>query len=241
MVSVRYMGRLGNCLIQYAAARILASKYGLAMDPESSKHILRLAGPAVNLHLGSSNRPIPNEKRIVRERDYLQLISRNSIESFHYIIEDSFQDPNFVALFKEDIKNTVRMPEPNKVPNSVICHVRLGDCDNSPRRLPYGYYRDALRSLDFETGVITSDSPDHSDVKSLSREFGLEISDLNPMQTLLNSNSYEKCVLSEGSFSWWIGLLSDAKEVVINKRLRSYQWHGDIFIFPEWRETRFCS
>jgi hypothetical protein len=234
------MGRLGNCLIQYSAARIFASKYGLSMDLESNKHILKLAGSGVNLYLGSSLSPVHSGKKIIREAEYLQLVSRDSIDPAHYIIEDSFQDPNFISLFSEQIKETVRMPESNRIPNSVLCHVRLGDCENSDRRLPYGYYRDALRSLTFETGVITSDSPDHPDVKSLSREFNLQISDLKPMQTLLNSNSYEKCVLSEGSFSWWIGLLSEADEILINRRLRERPWHGDMFIFPEWRETRFC-
>jgi hypothetical protein len=241
MISVEFIGRLGNCLIQYSAARIFASEYGLSMNPESNRYIFKLAGSAVNLYLGSSSSIDHLNKKIIREADYLQLITKDSIDPAHYIIQDSFQDPNFVALFTEEIRETVRMPESSRIPNSVLCHVRLGDCDNSERRLPYGYYRDALKSLSFDTGVITSDSPDHPDVRSLAREFSLEISGLNPMQTLLSSNSYEKCVLSEGSFSWWIGLLSKAPQILINRRLRERPWHGDIFIFPEWRETRFCS
>jgi len=241
MISVKFMGRLGNCLIQYSAARIFASKFGLAIDLETNKSIMRMAGSAVNLYMGSGERKVPKETKIIRENEYLQLISSNSIESLHYIIEDSFQDPNFVSLYINEIKNTIRVPDQEKVPGSILVHMRLGDCDNSDRRLPYGYYRDALQRTSFKTGVITSDSPDHPDVKSLAREFELKISDLPPMQTLLSSRSYDKVILSEGTFSWWIGVLSDAEEVTINRRKRNSMWHGDIFIFPDWKQTLFCS
>ena len=44
-------------------------------------------------------------------------------------------------------------------------------------------------------------------------------------------------ILSEGSFSWWIGFLSNAENIYYNQRERF--WHGDIFVFPEWKPLQY--
>ena len=240
MISVNYMGRLGNCLLQYSAARIFALKYGLLLDQVSNDYIFEIAGSSVNLYTQAGSNKSGNKKILLRENDYMELIKLDNIDPNHYVINDFFQNPDFVSLFAEEIKSTIKIPQAKRISGSVLCHARLGDCDNTTRRLPYEYYREALRSLTFDNGVITSDSPAHPDIKSLADEFKLEISDLSPIETLLISNMYEKCVLSEGSFSWWIGLLSGASEILINKRLRKNAWHGDIFVFPEWKQTNYC-
>ena len=241
MISIQYMGRVGNCLIQYSAAKILASRFGLSINPESNKYISQISKYSVNLYMGSDNTEKPKKEIVLLEDEFLKMYSSSSIETANYIIKDSFQFPDFVSVFRDEIKSTVRILETPRDEESVLVHIRLGDCDGSPRRLPYGYYREALLNSSFTSGVICSDSPDHPDVKSLAREFSLNISNLGPSQILQTCNKFGKVILSEGTFSWWIGLLSEAPQVIINKRRRESLWHGDIFVFPEWKETNYCS
>jgi len=239
MIGIRYGGRLGNCLFQYSAARAFADRFGLIIDSKDNLYMMKIAGNLVNYVIGGSG--FGGNKILLNDDNFLKLYKSNSIDKGHYIISSGMQNPDFIRECLPNIKSTIRLYDVEKENNSILVHVRLGDCDNSPRRLPYGYYRDALSSCTFSTGYICSDSMDHPDVKSLIREFGLIPYHETAISILKNVGKFQKLVLSEGTFSWWMGVLSESDEIYINKRKRDSLWHGDIFIFPEWRETRFCS
>ena len=49
MIGIKYEGRLGNCLLQYSAARIFALKHGLNIDPATNHYISGMSHDLVNL------------------------------------------------------------------------------------------------------------------------------------------------------------------------------------------------
>jgi hypothetical protein len=57
-------------------------------------------------------------------------------------------------------------------------------------------------------------------------------SDLDGKFRTLNT-FFKNIILSEGTFSWWIGFLSKNSNVFCN--YREYKWHGDIF-FNKWKQ-----
>jgi len=242
MIKIEYHGRLGNCLIQDSAAKIFAMKGSIPISSDSNQDLLRKAGNIVNYYVGGKYGNASGVIKTINDDNFLKEISGANLDPrASYVVDGYFQNPDFVSLFKDEIKSTVRTLEGQRNKDSLLVHVRLGDCEGSSRRLPYGYYFDAIKNTNFSSGIICSDSPDHPDVKSLAREFNLSISNMSPVEILQTCNTFGKVVLSEGTFSWWIGVLSDAEEVIINRRKRNSMWHGDIFIFPEWKETLYCS
>ena len=103
--------------------------------------------------------------------------------------------------------------------------------------LPLEYYSDALDRLNCKSGYITSDSPNHPNVIYLKNKYNLSNISLNPMDSILYGIQFNNLVLSEGSFSWWIGFLSEANNIYYNERERF--WHGDMFVLPDWKPLYF--
>lgn len=239
MISIRYEGRLGNCLFQYSAARIFAQKFGLRISRDSNTYLAKMAGPLVNYVQDGIE--IHSPVIVLDDSNYFQLLGSDSVPQAHYVLSSGMQNPTFIQTCLSWMRETIKLDEIEKEDNSLLVHVRLGDCDGSPRRLPIEYYQDAIRNTAFSKGYICSDTMDHPDVENLMEEFGLIPYDIPAVQILKNSKQFDKMILSEGTFSWWLGSLSDASEIVINRRLRDHQWHGDIFVFPNWKETLYCS
>ena len=103
--------------------------------------------------------------------------------------------------------------------------------------LPFEYYEDALTKINPTSGYITSDTPDHPNVLRLIEKFNLKNYNESPLETIDFAKNFNNLVLSEGSFSWWMGFLSSAENVYYNERPRF--WHGDMFVIPEWKPLKY--
>jgi hypothetical protein len=116
--------------------------------------------------------------------------------------------------------------------NDVFIHIRLGDSvKNNPGFL---YYDNLLSKLSFDKGYISSDSIQHPICSSLISKFNLHIIDDNVVPTIQFGSTCKHIILSNGTFSWFIGLLGFYSTVYYPK-IKNI-WHGDIFVFPEWNE-----
>jgi hypothetical protein len=105
------------------------------------------------------------------------------------------------------------------------------------------YYVDAIERLyqsGCHGGYITSDSPQHPDVQFLLEKYKLKLytSDV-PVETLNFGKNFNNLVLSEGTYCWWVGVLSNATNVYYNDRRNTFAWHGDIFVYPEWKSLSY--
>ena len=65
-----------------------------------------------------------------------------------------------------------------------------------------------------------------------SYKYNLHIFQSDEVDTIQFANTCKYVVLSSGTFSWLIGLFAYYSKVYYPNIVR--QWHGDIFVFPDW-------
>lgn len=230
MVIINYAGRLGNNMLQYAAAKIFSNKFKIKLiTPPISGWVdfTSYINPNINneyLEYTSS------QTIIVNNENFLNLLSKDDILKCNYVFSDFFQINEFVTNYENEIKKVFIDQTEKK--SGVFLHYRIGDIENTPNMLQLDYYLDCLNQINLYNGVITSDSPNHKNVKIISEKFNLTIIEKTPLETIDLGRQYNNLILSEGTFSWFIGLLSNADNIFFNKRERF--WHGDIFTSKKW-------
>ena len=116
--------------------------------------------------------------------------------------------------------------------NDVYIHVRLGD---SIKYNPgFEYYDSILSKLSYTNGYISSDTINHDICQKLINKYNLKIIICNEIQTIKFGSTCKYIILSNGTFSWFIGVLSFFSIIYFPKI--KYPWHGNIFVFNDWNE-----
>lgn len=222
MVSVNYKGGLGNKLIQHLAALIFSIKHNLKLVSQSS--------PFENFFLNKDeeNGRVGNNIVIINDSNFINFFESNFIESNHYVFDGFFQSKEFLQTYEYQIKELLNIHYSKQNENLVFLHYRIGDISDDRRMLPLEYFEEALSNINFNGGYISSDTIDHKFCKILITKYNLTPIKMSPMETINFGKNFKNIVLSEGTFSWWIGFLSNTNNVICNKR--ECFWHGDIFL-----------
>jgi hypothetical protein len=252
-----YSGRLGNKLFQNLAVSLLALKYNVracfSYEAECSQLGLRLA---------SGTRP-SNEgaNAVLVDESNLEalLFSHSSLGDQRLVLSFTgpkiyYQVPWFAQMLHD--KTLPGMSEGllhanpwhDRIGNNhdTFVHVRLGDREAGNRRRAEDYTAAITAKLPRSPGnevFIASDSPRHPTVLALALQFNATILEkLGPVETMQFGSTARHIVLSDGTFSWWIGVLADVMSQALGAPAPSIiwlrdedDWHGDIFVFPEWQ------
>ena len=141
---------------------------------------------------------------------------------------------------KPEIQRSIREANPfrsrYKTNRSVFVHVRLGDMmHNHPSK---EYFKKALASIAFEDGYIASVTSYHPLVQELAAEYRLTVVRDTEVRTIQFASTCTYQVLSQGTFSFMMGLLGFDTELVQWPQIKQ-AWHGDIFVIPAWREVEW--
>lgn len=230
MVSVRFEGRLGNNLIQYLVAKLFAKKNNLFL--KSEPHIENLSCIKKIDNTGNNF----ENSQVVQINDYnfLDFFNEKKIGNFHYRFDGFFQKKEFFYKYGDEIKKLIDYKIEPKDETDFFIHYRIGDNDGSNRMLPLEYYIECIEKFGVGKGFISTDSIGHPNCNYLIEKYNLTPINLSDIDTILHGKNFNNLILSEGTFSWWIGFLSDAKNIFCNKR--EFKWHGDIF-FEDWDYT----
>ena len=226
MIKCKWQGRLGNVLLQCVGIRLLSIKFDLKVDRYSDDYNFEKLG--FKKYSGQNSY---NNLLNLFDTDILNLIKETKIESGIYF-DGLFQIKEFVLKYRLDIKNSFNLSYNYQNPDNIFIHVRLDDAQELTPG--YEYYKKCLENTSFNKGYISSDSPNSELVNKLINEFNLILYQNTPIDTINFAKDFSKIILSEGTFSWWIGMLSNAKEIYYPKIQGAKRWHGDIFVYDDW-------
>ena len=153
----------------------------------------------------------------------------------------NFQVKEFVLQYRNEILNHFNLEYRNQDNEDLFVHVRLGDVKSVNPGI--NYYRNCLNNIKFKNGYISSDSIDSQLVTTLVNEYKLIKFIDDPIKTIDFAKDFKNIILSKGTFSWWIGLLSRSDNVMYPKEKEEWpnppHWHGNIFVFDEWKGIEF--
>ena len=256
MVTVLYGGRLGNNMLQYATGYIFAKKFNYVLEtpasygndwnwPTLNSYYFNDYGKFFNINtnfgIHSYREPEYNWLQI-DETSIMEYLSKDELVPMHYVLNGWWQEPEFVLKYREDLKKVYSPIYTERDPDELFVSVRLGDIIGRASVLPVEYYVDAIERVKFSKGYISSDTMDHPLVQFLTNKYKLiQWDNKDPLVKLNFAKDFNQLVLSEGSYCWWMGLLSKAKTVICNNRHANKKniWHGNIFVYPDWIKLNY--
>lgn len=224
-ISITKYGRLGNNLFQNVVASILAKKFDLKVLDYIDKSEHEKLG--VNYYSGNLEY---FDRIVVCDDNLLEILKKDRLET-GLNVNGFFQIKDFVYNYKEEILSNFNLRYENEENNDLFVHVRVGDVARF--NLGIEYYSKAINSLNYGKGYISSDEENHPIVTSLIERYNLTFYQASPPETIIFGKNFRNIVLSKGTFSWWIGMLSKAENILYPNG--GVIWNGDIFVFDNWK------
>ena len=185
---------------------------------------------------------------MITDDNFMDLIQSPDSKEYIFTLDDisvrAFYQTREFALYLAQhfanplIRNPILQSNPFKsrynTNRDVFVHVRLGDV---PQWTPSkSYFETALHAVPFEGGYISSDSPTHPLVQELMANYKLRLVQDTEVRTLQLASTCRYLVLSQGTFSFMMGILGFDTELVQWPQIKKV-WHGDIFVVPGWKEV----
>lgn len=227
-------GRLCNHFFRNLAASFIAKKIDLKFTYSYLDEFNKLG-----LILYEGNQKY-SKNVVLNELNYMKYYNGEKDNKCNYdLCSAYFQTPEIANLIRSYVnekeqqeKIIANNPYNSRYNNNndVFIHIRLGDVKQFAQ--PFEYYDNILSELQFDKGYIASDTITDIICKKLINKYNLEPVNKSEIETIQFGTTCKNVIISTGSFSWTIGVLSFFSKVYFPKI--KHWWHGDIFIFPDW-------
>jgi len=234
MIYIKYNGRFGNNLFQYAMGRILAEQYGHGLGSYKGENSVSLlncqralqdkyswTGPFITL---SGNR-----------------VELTAVPSGSIYLDGTFQRAEYYIQHRDKIKKWFEVPEIEFRPKNedVVLHIRRSDFGykHNGGMLPLDYYGDILDNNEFGQVYITggcSHFGEKKDIDDQVKEYFQKYKPLyitsDAIKTFRAIQKFKNVVQSMSTFCWWASFLSDEAERIYTPITNDGYWqkNGDI-------------
>lgn len=247
--SVLHYGRLGNRIHQIIFAGILAKELNLYIGPELinlNTHVenywnIDIQNFKNNFYLNPSLHE--GEKLDLPLLNLTSGMNLTNIDLSTYTrgrykiacvvdaISQSVQC-DFYKKYYKDMKQILLIKNKPEINDGVFVHCRLeesrGNIDGRvpPRTGSYEYYDYCLSKIN-KPGYISAANPDSYVVTRLIDKYKLTLVNKTPAETIVFGSSFKNLILDSGSFSWLIGLFSDATVKYLYWPPSEHSWTGN--------------
>ena len=240
-------GRLGNRFFANMAFHFISKQYGTSVQYTGELLFQELG---IQFHKVSESPVLTNPSPfMITDTNFMDLIqSPDPFKMYVFYLDHMdrrayYQTREFALYLAKYFANPfLRDPILQSNPfksryntnRDVFVHVRLGDVTHfTPSK---AYFETALKAVPFEGGYISSDSPNHPLVQELMANYKLRLVQDTEIRTLQLASTCRYLILSQGTFSFMMGLFGFYTELVQWPQMK-HKWHGDIFVLPGWKEV----
>lgn len=234
MITIKYRGRLGNNMIQYAAGWLLAKKTGLFL---TTKPIVKYENVG-RLKTTSSDKScivtdfgkVFNIKEIgnysftdmvdIDDDNYIEHLT-SSREKVGYHLDGFFQDHRLLCDYRGEILDLYQHNKKSEIdisPDDVFVACRFGDSLVTSRTFCTVEYVESqlkMNRQNFRNIYLTSDSLDYPPLVKLIDKYNITPYSNDPLETILFAKNFNNLILSAGSFSYWMSYLSEANNITV--------------------------
>jgi hypothetical protein len=209
MIEVRYKGRLGNNLFQYALGRILAQELRFALTAPGIPHFVRTLDEVSGQSYSS-----PVEILGGQQIDFAGVVG--NIKSRRIILDGHFQDYRYFIPHEASVKRWFSLPSEPAVRHDLIVHVRRADYIHRGWALPFSYYEKAITTALPSGGRLHIATDDHRDpFFRRFKRWNPQFIRADEITTLTLMARAKALVMSQSSFSWWAAFLAPEPQLVI--------------------------
>jgi hypothetical protein len=133
-----------------------------------------------------------------------------------------FQNYNYFKNYKDKLKKWFHIEKNYENKDDIAVHIRKNDFKHIPKfDSSDEYFLNLLRGEKFNKIVIATDEPEYILIKKIEEEFKGRVLMFkeNTFNTLQHFTCYNKLILSFGTFSWWMGFLSNAEKIYLPNKI----------------------
>lgn len=239
-------GRFGNHFIRGFACTFLAEKLNLKFDYGQYYPMIKELG--IKFFEDGTNtydytNPIYIDDKYFDDIFYKIMSSKNNIELNIIMFDSYYQTSKFANLLQKYfqieeyrnpvIKNNIYKDRYNNN-NDLFVHVRLDDVRT--HNAGFEYYDKILSSINFDKGYIASDEITHEICKKLIEKYNLKVINLPEIPTIMFGSTCKYVVLTSGTFSFVIGILSFFSKVFYLKQFNTW-CPASLYEIKNWTEV----
>ena len=233
-------GRLCNQIIRNILFSKLAKKYNLKIIYGFEESMKKLG-----IDLFKDGTVIHPRTILLHDDDFLRFLNCETLQSnimgtctyFQNQANADYLKGYFkCAPIKQNIMEKNKYHKRYDNNNDVFIHVRLDDavafnpgCD---------YYEKVLNGIPYDKGFISSDTIEHPICQKLISKYNLTPIEKDEVETIMFGSTCRYIVLSNGTFSWFIGVIGWYSTVFYPDPELTTKWHGDIFNFNDWNKIK---
>ena len=235
-------GRLCNQIIRNVVCSKLSEKYNLKFQYEYYDEITKLG-----IHLYTEGCYFHNNTIPLKDGDFHRFMYDEELKANIFTIKTFFQNEYFAKYFRkyfetDEIKSSIMdhnlFKERYNKNNDVYVHLRLGDVTEYAPSLEY--YNQALSTLRFENGYISSETLDHPLCIALIEKYKLIPIMKDAVETIMFGSTCKSIILTSGTMSWTIGLLGYFSTIYYpDLELRPLYHPIELYDYPDWNKITY--